>query len=62
MFSKGQLIFGILFFIVFTIITFFTYRKDINLHRKNYKGVIWIVATFILFIITLFVIKELLKN
>ena len=62
MFSKGQLIFAALFFVTFSVIIFFTYRKDKNLHLKNYKGVKWIGLTFIIFIAILFIIKYLLKN
>lgn len=62
MFSKGQLIFGVIFFIVFVAIIILQYKKDKNLHLKNYKGVKWVVITFIIFIITLFIIKFSLKN
>lgn len=62
MFSKGQLIFAVVFFIAFSIITYLSYKKDKNLHSKNYKGVKWIGLTFIIFILTLFAIKYLLKN
>ncbi|ADV47722.1 hypothetical protein Celal_0378 [Cellulophaga algicola DSM 14237] len=62
MFSTGQLIFAGLFFLSFVVIIFFTYRRDKNLHLKNYKGVKWVGLTFLIFIISLFVIKYLLKN
>ncbi|AIY15136.1 membrane protein [Cellulophaga baltica 18] len=62
MFSKGQLIFAGLFFVSFVVITFFAYKRDKNLHLKNYKGVKWIGLTFVIFIILLFAIKYLLKN
>ncbi len=62
MFSKGQLIFAILFAVVFIIIIVRSYRKDRNLHQKNYKGVRWVGLAFITFIIILFVIKYVLKN
>ncbi len=62
MFSTGQIIFAALFFIAFVVIIAFTYRKDKKLHKKNYKGVIWILASFITFIIILFLIKYSLKN
>ena len=38
MFSQGQLIFGILFAIVFAMIIFISYRKDAALNKKYYKG------------------------
>jgi len=62
MFSTGQLIFAALFFIAFVVIITLTYRKDKKLHHKNYKGVIWILVSFITFIIILFLIKYFLKN
>jgi mannose/fructose/N-acetylgalactosamine-specific phosphotransferase system component IIC len=62
MFTTGQLIFAALFFIAFVVIIFLQYKKDKNLHAKNYKGVKWIGLGFMIFIITLFVIKFLLKN
>jgi len=62
MFSTGQLIFAALFFVAFVAIVIFTYKKDKKLHQKNYKGVIWILVSFITFIIILFIIKYFLKN
>ncbi len=62
MFSTGQLIFASLFAIGFITIMVFSYKKDKKLHSKNYKGVKWIVAAFIVFIIILFCMKYLLKN
>ncbi len=62
MFSTGQLIFAALFLVVFIAIISFTYRKDKNLHKKNYKGVLWVFISFVTFIILLFLIKHFLKN
>ncbi|WP_349522175.1 hypothetical protein [Muricauda sp. NFXS6] len=62
MFSTGQLIFAALFFVAFVTIVILTYKKDKKLHQKNYKGVIWILVSFITFIIILFIIKYFLKN
>jgi Mn2+/Fe2+ NRAMP family transporter len=62
MFSSGQLIFGALFAIVFLIIIVISYKKDLKLHQKNYKGVKWVGVFFIIFLLTLFFIKYLLKN
>jgi len=50
MFSNGQLIFGIIFFIVFAIIIGFQYRKDLRLHKRYYKGTVWVLIAFIAFI------------
>ena len=60
MFSNGQIIFGIIFFIVFSIIIGFTYRKDLKLHKQFYKGSLWILLGFISFILLIAAIKFLL--
>ena len=62
MFSTGQLIFAGLFFVVFVVIIIFSYRKDLALHRKYYKGTLYILVGFIVFILLLFVIKTYLKG
>ncbi|TAI49450.1 hypothetical protein EW142_06520 [Flagellimonas allohymeniacidonis] len=62
MFSSGQLIFAILFFVVFIGVMIVSYRRDKNLHQKNYKGVKWIMLSFITFVVFLFLIKYFLKN
>ncbi len=61
MFSKGQMIFGVLFFIVFAIIIGYTYRKDLKLHKHFYKGSIWMLVAFIGFILSIVCIKVFLK-
>lgn len=50
MFSTGQLIFGVLFFIAFVIAVAFQYRKDKKIHTAHYKGAVWILIAFISFI------------
>ena len=50
MFSKGQLIFGLLFFIAFAVIIGYQYRKDLQLHKKHYKGTLWVLLAFVGFI------------
>lgn len=50
MFTTGQLIFGLLFFIAFSIIIGYQYRKDLKLHKIYYKGTLWILLAFIGFI------------
>jgi len=62
MFSIGQTIFAVLFVAIFITILVIMYRKDKTLHQKNYKGVKWVLITFIGFVIFLFAIKYLLKN
>ena len=62
MFSNGQIVFAILSIIIFGVIIFFSYKKDKQLHLKNYKGIKWIGISFLIFLIILFCIKYLLKN
>lgn len=62
MFSTGQLIFAVLFFIAFVAVIFFTYKKDRSWHKKNYKGVQWVLISFVFFIVILCLIKYSLKN
>ncbi len=62
MFSSGQLIFAAFFVIVFTVIMIYAYRKDIKLHRRYYKGSLGILAVFILFIITIVIIKKFIVS
>ena len=54
--------FAAAFFVVFVIVIAFSYRKDIALHKKYYKGSLFVLLGFIVFIILLFVIKEFLKR
>ena len=61
MFSKGQIIFGVLFFIIFAIVIAMTYKKDLKLHRMFYAGSIWILIAFIAFILFIVAIKFLFK-
>ena len=62
MFSTGQLIFAGFFVIAFVSIMIFSYRKDIKLHRKYYKGSIYVLVGFIVFILLLFLIKTQLAH
>ncbi len=57
MFSKGQIIFGIIFTIVFSIVLAYTYRKDLKLHKRFYAGSIWVLVAFICFILFISAIK-----
>jgi len=60
MFSKGQIIFGILFAIAFIFALVYTYRKDLKLHKRYYKGSIWVLFAFIAFLLMIVAIKFLL--
>ncbi len=62
MFSSGQILFALIFIVVFIGVLLFSYAKDKKLHDRNYKGVKWVGFVFTTFIIILFVIKYLLKN
>lgn len=62
MFTTGQTIFAILFIVAFVVVMVLMYKKDKTMHQKNYKGVRWVLFTFIGFVIFLFIIKYLLKN
>ncbi len=61
MFSTGQLAFAGFFVVAFIVLMIFSYRKDIKLHRKYYKGSIFILIGFIIFILLLFVLKTYLQ-
>ncbi|MDG4716396.1 hypothetical protein P7122_10955 [Winogradskyella sp. YYF002] len=60
MFTTGQLIFGILFFIAFVIAVGYQYRKDLKIHKVYYKGTIWVLIAFIGFIGMIAAVKFLL--
>ncbi|WP_255580323.1 hypothetical protein [Flavobacterium sp. UMI-01] len=62
MFSSGQLLFAGCFFIAFVIAAIYSYRKDLVLHKRYYKGNYKILLGFLLFIGLLFVIKVYLKR
>jgi len=62
MFSQGQLIFAVCFFIVFVIVMIFAYRKDLALHKIFYKGNYKVLIGFLLFIVILFLIKFFFKR
>lgn len=62
MFSTGQLIFAICFFIVFVSVMVISYQKDKKLHRKHFKGSFWILIGFMLFVGLLITAKLLLKE
>lgn len=61
MFSTGKIAFIIFFIILFISAMIWSYRKDIRLHKKQYKGSFWVLIGFIGFIALLFVIKLVLK-
>ena len=62
MFSTGQLIFAGIFLVSFIGVMIFAYRKDLKLHRKYYRGSLFVLVGFIAFIILLFFIKSWLQR
>ncbi|CAM3445094.1 hypothetical protein [Aequorivita lipolytica] len=62
MFTTGQLVFAVLSTIAFVIIMVYSYRGDKKLHKKQYKGSLWVLVGFIAFILFLLAIKTYLKN
>jgi len=62
MFTQGQLIFAAFFVVLFIIAMIYSYRKDLKLHRKFYKGSYIILIGFFVFIGFLFFIKGYLKH
>ena len=59
MFSNGQLVFGLLFFVSFIIIVTYSYKKDIKKLNGTYKGIKWVVIGFIAFVSLLVILKKL---
>jgi len=57
MFTNGQLIFGLLFFIAFVIAIAYQYRKDIKVRKTHYKGSVWILIAFVGFIVMIAAVK-----
>ena len=61
MFSKGQLIFAILFIIVFIGIITYTYFRDKQIHKIYYRKTYIILLIFILFIATIAIYSNLFR-
>ena len=59
MFSNGQLVFGLLFFVSFIIIVTYCYKKDLKKLNGTYKGIKWVVIGFIAFVSLLVILKKL---
>ena len=62
MFSKGQALFAVFFFITFLALIIFSYRKDIKNHKVHYKGSLKILLIFIMSLLGLFLIKYFTQN
>jgi len=59
MFSNGQLLFGLIFFISFLIIVSYSYKKDLKKLQGSYTGIKWVIIGFICFVTILVVLKKL---
>ena len=59
MFSTGQLVFAILFFISFLVIVIISYKKDLKGLKGSYSGIRWVILGFICFVAMLVVLKKL---
>ena len=59
MFSNGQLLFAIIFFVVFTIARTISYKKDLKKLKGSYKGIRWVIIGFLSFVFLLVVLKKL---
>ena len=61
MFTQGQLIFAVFFIIAFIIIISLSYKKDMKFLKNTYKGVRWVLVSFILFFLILVLLKKLVN-
>jgi len=59
MFSNGQLLFGVIFFVSFIIIVSYSYKKDLKKLNGSYKGIKWVIIGFVIFVSILLVLKKL---
>jgi hypothetical protein len=62
MFTDGQWTFAGFFVVAFISLIIFSYKRDKKLHKKYYKGSIFILVGFITFIAILFLMKIFLKD
>ena len=61
MFTQGQLIFAVFFVMAFIIIISLSYKKDMKFLKNTYKGVRWVLVSFILFFLILVLLKKLVN-
>lgn len=59
MFTKGRIIFAILFFIVFVVLMIYAYRKDLRINRSQFPKSYKILLVIILIISILFFIVKI---
>jgi hypothetical protein len=61
MFTPGQIVFALLFILVFVLVMVRMYRKDRPWLQKQYKGSGWVLLLFIAFIALLLFLKYILR-
>jgi hypothetical protein len=61
MFTTGQLIFAIIFVLIFTVVIIDSYKKDVKFLKNTYKGVRWVLIGFIIFFSILVILKKLVN-
>ena len=59
MFSNGQLLFGLIFFISFIILVTYSYKRDLKKLNGSYKGIKWVIIGFIMFVSMLVILKKI---
>jgi hypothetical protein len=59
MFTNGQLVFGVIFFISFIIIITYSYRKDLKKLDGSYSGIKWVILGFLTFVTLLVILKKI---
>ena len=59
MFTNGQLVFGVIFFISFIIIITYSYRKDLKKLDGSYSGIKWVILGFLTFVTLLVLLKKI---
>ena len=59
MFSTGQIIFAILFFVGFLLLVIISYNKDLKRLKGIYSGVKWVIFGFIVFVSLLVILKRI---
>ena len=62
MFSTGQLIFAICFFLAFVCVIRLSYKIDQRIHQKHFKGKRWVLVGFLAFFLLLLLAKIWLKQ
>jgi len=62
MFSTGQIIFSICFFVAFVWVIRSSYKKDKAIHQKHFKGKRWVLIGFLAFFLLLLLAKIWLKQ